>query len=731
MGFDFAIQSMLDQMKKVREHVRMPLTEAFYNGNFVIADSFEKKKIPMYHASMTNVMPSGTIPILGDPAGNEALEKPMNVAECARLGKERFQGAVWAGGAGWQAPESKLDPFETGLEVGEELWAFINGVVEEGREEMHKRRTIRVERQLRKEWGIHMDVAIKAGDFERMIYCAKMGALIDYQTTKGVTPLLRAALEDVHGVNHVWCVNDEKQRCTAVSYLLDRPTKRPMIDFETDIGHTALTFACFHSRMEAIEDLLERDAKIDNKVRGGKTALIYAAMNGKADVIKLLLERGADRDIKDDVGKTANDWAFERNFSECLAMLAKDRIGDVGAAKAFMGEADPKIPCCWGCGKFDTAKMLETHELECEQRLVKCIYCDIDDLQAREKVEHEEKLCKLKPTSCPSCEFQLLSQDLLHHMNKDCMRRLERCQFCNEHIRFDAMHHHTTQVCKQRLLPCPFDCGMHIPHAKLTAHKRTDCEMRRVRCTKGCGQEMFSKAREQHEQEFCPERKVQCEHCKVLWKQQQIIDHLLVCEAAPVNCKNKHYGCIWSGSARLLDRHLDFACDYTYNKTCPLLCGLKMKAVDVAAHVEKCERREVMCEACGETIIHAQIEIHAKYECAARLVPCGLCGKPVSPEEMMRHKEHKCQWRQVICSNNGCFLKLPLAKAEQHQMFECRRAIVYCRKGCGNTVYLEKRNYHETELCDMRFVKCPLCDIDVREKEKIEHMEIECMRRQV
>jgi hypothetical protein len=381
MGYGFACQSMLDQMRKTREHVRMPLTEAFYNGNFNVADSFEKKKVPMYHACMTNVMPAGVTPIAGDPAGNEALAKAMNVSECARLGKERFGSAVYAAG-GWQAPDCKLDPFATSVEVGDELWEFINGIVEEGREEMHKRRTIRTERQLRAEWGEQMDIAIKAADFERMLYCAKMGALIDYQTSKGVTPLLRAALEDPHQTNHKPCVNDERQTVSAVSYLLDRPTKRPMIDFETDIGHTALTFACFHSRMAAIEALLERAAAIDKKVRGGKTALIYAAMNGKADVIKLLLERGADRNITDDVGKTANDWAFERNFSECLAALAKDRIGDGGMAKAERGEADPKIPCGWGCGLMDVATSLVEHEkVRMEMRAAK-------RAQRRARIEH-------------------------------------------------------------------------------------------------------------------------------------------------------------------------------------------------------------------------------------------------------------------------------------------------------------------------------------------------------
>ena len=218
-------------------------------------------------------------------------------------------------------PQCQLDPFVRGIESATDVWEYVNGIVEEGRAEMHKRRAIREERAVRKEWGEHMDVAIKAGDFERMIFCAKKGALIDYQTDRGVTPLLRAALEDVHATNHKWCVNDESKQVSAISYLLDRPTKRPLIDFETDIGHTALTFACYHARLEAIEALLDRGCKIDKKVKGGRTALIYAAMNGKAEVVTLLLERGADASVKCDAGKTANDWAFERNFSEVRAKV--------------------------------------------------------------------------------------------------------------------------------------------------------------------------------------------------------------------------------------------------------------------------------------------------------------------------------------------------------------------------------------------------------------------------
>ncbi|GMH54017.1 hypothetical protein TrLO_g12787 [Triparma laevis f. longispina] len=728
MGFKFAIQSMLDQMRKTRERVRMPLTEAFYNGQFQVADSFEKKKMPMYHACLTNVMPSGVGPVAGDPAGNEALEKPMNIIDCATMGKERFGGAVWVHNIGWQQPECTLDPFANGLEASMEVWEYVNGVVEEGRAEMHKRRAVRLERALRKEWGEHMDVAVKAGDFKRMIFCAKKGALIDYQTERGVTPLLRAALEDVHATNHLWCVNDEKLKVTAISYLLDRPTKRPMIDFETDIGHTALTFACYHARLESIEALLDRGCKIDNKVKGGRTALIYAAMNGKAQVVNLLLERGANRQEVDDSGKTANDWAFERNFSEVLANLAKERGGDKGVGKAAIGEAEIRIPCSWGCGKFMSEAALVEHVKVCDYRLVECKWCDTLTLQAKEKEEHETKLCKERPTECPLCGEEMLSRYIHNHANNECLKRLERCKFCNEQIRFNAMAHHTTNICKMRQLPCTNDCGAFIPYSKMASHRRKDCDLRRVRCLQGCGQEMWAKDRASHESEWCPELKIACEFCGETQKRQQLLDHTLVCDQAPVKCKNIRYGCEWKGPSRLLKKHIEFACDHTYNKPCPLGCNLKFRAVEIAEHVTKCDKREVECERCFETIIWAQRDIHAKYECPVRNVPCGQCGEMVHVDNMIRHRDLHCKHRSVICTNNGCYMKLRLADREHHEKHECRRAVVWCRLGCGNTLYNEKRVYHEEKLCEWRFIECPLCAAKVRERDKLDHMEIECVR---
>ena len=622
-----------------------------------------------------------------------------------------------------------MDPFARGLEHAEELWTHVKRVVDAGKKEMLKRRAVREEKRIRKEWGTKMDEAIRKGDFPQMVFCAQKGAMIDYQTETGITPLLRAAMEDVHKVNHVWCINEENKQVTAISYLLDRMTKRPMIDFETNIGHTALTFAAYHSRLEAIEALLERGCKVDKKVRAGKTALTYAAMNGKADVIKLLLERGADPTITDDDGKTANDWAFERNFNECLALLARERLGNRGDAKAAVGEADRRLPCCWGCGLLATKNELFKHEPECEYRQVLCQYCDKDDLQAREKKEHELKECTMRPIKCWLCTLPMLQSELMPHIATECQKRLVKCKFCDEDIRFDYMDHHTQNVCKKRIVPCPNECDSEVPYDSLMNHKRSLCPMRRVRCTKGCGQEMWAKQREEHETKFCVEAKIPCEFCHISWLSRHLPDHVIKCEQAPVKCPNNQFGCKFKGIAKIMKKHLDFACDFTFNRPCPLGCTLKLREVDIKGHKKICQRRDEICEMCGETIIFAQIEIHGKYECIQRCVPCGLCGLEVEVTHLEKHKDLSCAQRSVLCSNNACYLKLPLAKMGDHERFTCRRAIVYCRQGCGNTMYLEKRQMHEEEICDCRFVKCPMCDESVRDKSKWDHMEIECLRR--
>ena len=104
-----------------------------------------------------------------------------------------------------------------------------------------------------------------------------------------MTPLIRAA---TGGKEYQPNVNAP---ALAVSYLLDRVEGRPLIDYETRGGGTALLCAARYGRLANVEVLLDRGALVDRSSNAnGDTALHVAAQEGKVRVVKLLVERGAD-----------------------------------------------------------------------------------------------------------------------------------------------------------------------------------------------------------------------------------------------------------------------------------------------------------------------------------------------------------------------------------------------------------------------------------------------------
>ena len=113
-----------------------------------------------------------------------------------------------------------------------------------------------------------------------------------------------------------------------IELLLNRHTMRPTLDYETRLGHTALTWASWNGRREAIEVLCDRGAEINRCNREGRTALMYAAMNGKVDIVRLLLELGADPSLHDAHNQMALQYAQEH--SDVLAVLSQLNYRNLG-----------------------------------------------------------------------------------------------------------------------------------------------------------------------------------------------------------------------------------------------------------------------------------------------------------------------------------------------------------------------------------------------------------------
>jgi len=94
----------------------------------------------------------------------------------------------------------------------------------------------------------------------------------------------------------------------------------------------ALLYACISNRIDAVEYLLKRGARIDAIPPGfdyAGTALHYAALFGHRELVDLLIERGAHLDIKDSkVNALAAGWAAHgghQELSDYLTRLGTER----------------------------------------------------------------------------------------------------------------------------------------------------------------------------------------------------------------------------------------------------------------------------------------------------------------------------------------------------------------------------------------------------------------------
>jgi len=109
-----------------------------------------------------------------------------------------------------------------------------------------------------------------------------------------------------------------------------------------------LVAAADRKDIEAIKDLLERGAKVDEKNANGDTALLIAVAIGSAEMARILIDGGANVDIKDRNGCTALINTAYYGYKE-WAQLTAQRLID---KDAFLGEKNDAGDTAFSIARF-------------------------------------------------------------------------------------------------------------------------------------------------------------------------------------------------------------------------------------------------------------------------------------------------------------------------------------------------------------------------------------------
>ena len=130
---------------------------------------------------------------------------------------------------------------------------------------------------------------------------------------------------------------------------------------------------------------------------------------------------------------------------------------------------------------------LKEHEETCLMRIVQCSYCNIQGIQACERIHHENKDCPQKPIPCKLCTKQITSENINIHMMHECPKRNTKCSMCCQEMRADNLPRHEQSRCRQRPIKCTnVGCRDYIPSEQMSKHMHYECKMRSVLCRQ-CG----------------------------------------------------------------------------------------------------------------------------------------------------------------------------------------------------------------------------------------------------
>ncbi len=301
------------------QSIRLPLSEALFNGNTEVASLLDEIDISLFQA--LNLLHSFKAPCTTIP---RPLSSPTQNLES---NTENLLSSIIHAGSLFSDKEELHDcpsAFVASLDFAS---TTIDNFLQHRRQSLERKITSRRDTlfQSHREAKIaELTSAMHQSNFDGMIKASEEACIsLDYEDVTGMTPLIRAVIDSSTTENRYRRRPGGKEM-SAIAYLLGRVSHlTSRVDFENVHGHTALTMACCcrSGGIETIRDLINGGADINRQSAiDGNTALHHACKAGNLELVAELIRCGANLTLKNHLDHTAIEFA-EGSVADYLKSL--------------------------------------------------------------------------------------------------------------------------------------------------------------------------------------------------------------------------------------------------------------------------------------------------------------------------------------------------------------------------------------------------------------------------
>ena len=161
-----------------------------------------------------------------------------------------------------------------------------------------------------------------------------------------IVELLGDKVNALYGAKSLLCWAKEFENDEVARVLEEKGAREIISDEEAKKLGIELVEKAEKGDLDAVIELIEKGAKVDEKNMWNHTALIQASAGGHVDIVKALLSRGAKVDEKDSIDYTALIWASEKMHVEVVKTLIEN--GAKVDEKNDRGETALIMASCYG-----------------------------------------------------------------------------------------------------------------------------------------------------------------------------------------------------------------------------------------------------------------------------------------------------------------------------------------------------------------------------------------------